>query len=104
MQDHALQIWQPSKTIMQKLHCKEIESSSQERDLEILIQEDFDWDAHVVKVTNQANHILEMIRRSYEDKSVKNIGSSISSFTTTVIICVTSFINLPLTLKIKKKL
>ena len=50
-----------------------MESSSQERDLGILIQENFDWDAHVAKVTNQTNRILEMRRRSYEDKSVKNI-------------------------------
>ena len=39
----------------------------------ILIQEDFDWDAHVAKVTNQTNRILEMIRRIYEDKSFQNI-------------------------------
>ena len=55
-----------------KIHGKEIESSSQERDLGILIQENLDWDAHVTKVPNQANRILGMIR-SYEDRSVKNI-------------------------------
>ena len=56
-----------------KINGKEIESSSQERDLGILTQEDLDWDDHVAKVTNQANCILRMIRRSYRDKSVKNI-------------------------------
>ena len=43
------------------------------KDLRILIQEDLDWDAHVVKVTNLANRILGIIRRSSEDKSVKNV-------------------------------
>ena len=36
---------------------KEIESSLQERDLEILIQEDLDWDVHVAEVPNQANSL-----------------------------------------------
>ena len=63
-----------------KINGKEIESSSQERHLGILIQEDLDWDAHVAKVTNQANRILEMIRRSYEDKCVTNIVQLYKSF------------------------
>ena len=54
-----------------EINDQEIESSSQERYLGNSIQEDIDWDAHVAKVTNQANRILGMIR-SYEDKSVKN--------------------------------
>ena len=35
--------------------------------------EDLDWDGHVAKIKNQTNRIREMIRRSYEDKNVKNI-------------------------------
>ena len=38
-----------------------------EKDLGISIQENLDWDSHVVKVTNQTNRILVMIRRKYED-------------------------------------
>ena len=56
-----------------KINGKEIASFSQERDLGILIQEDLEWDAYVAQVTNQANRIFGMIRRSHEDKSVKNI-------------------------------
>ena len=41
----------------------------------ILIQEDYDCDAHVAKVTNQANRILGMIRRNYENTSAKNYKS-----------------------------
>ena len=65
--------WYGNSKRIYKIKGNEIESSSQERDLEILIQEDLDWDVHVDKVTTQANLILVMIRRSYEDKSVKNI-------------------------------
>ena len=56
-----------------QINVKEIEFSSQEGDLEILIQENLDWDAHVAKATNQANRIHGILRRSYEDKMVKNI-------------------------------
>ena len=63
-----------------KINGKEIESLSQEKDLGILIQEDLDWDSHVAKISNQANRILEMIRRNYEEKSVKNIGQLYNSF------------------------
>ena len=58
--------------IIYKSNGKEIESSSQKRDLAILIQEHLDWDAHQAKVTYQANRILGMIR-SYEDTNVKSI-------------------------------
>ena len=61
----------PARTY--KINGKEIEYSSQERDFGVLIQEDLGWDAHVDKVTNQANRIFGMIRKSYEDNSVKNI-------------------------------
>ena len=37
-----------------KINDKGIESSSQERELGILIQENLDWDVRVAKVTNQA--------------------------------------------------
>ena len=45
-----------------KVNGKEIEPSSQERDLGILIQKDLYWDAHIAKVTNWANRIVGMIR------------------------------------------
>ena len=55
-----------------KINGNEIESSSQKMDFEILIQEDLDLDGYVVKPSNQSNCILEMIRKGYEGKSVKN--------------------------------
>ena len=69
MKDHALRTWQIKR--IYKMNGKEILSSSQERNMGILIKEDLDWDAHVTKVTNQANGILGMIRKSYEDKCQK---------------------------------
>ena len=74
-----------------KINGKEIESSSQERDLGILIQEDLEWDAYVAKVTNHANLILGMIRRSYEDKSIKKYRAALQfPCKTTFGICSTS--------------
>ena len=60
-----------------KINGKEIESSSQEIDLGISIQENLHRNAHVAKFTSQANRILRMIR-SYEDKGQKISCSSTS--------------------------
>ena len=59
---------------------KEIEFSSQKRDLRLLIQEYLNWDSQVHTVTNEANRILGIIRISHNDKSVKNIVQLYKSF------------------------
>ena len=53
-------------------------------------KEDLDWDAHVPKVTNQANCILRMRSRSYENKSQKHRAALQVPCKTTFGICGTS--------------
>ena len=53
---------------------QELKNSTRKRDLGIQIQEDLDWEAQVGKTVAQANKILGMIWRTYENKSMKNVS------------------------------
>ena len=50
-----------------------LENSSQERDLGVIVQPNIDFDKQIGIVTEKANKILAMIKRSYDNKQMNNI-------------------------------
>ena len=47
-----------------------------EKDLSVIIQQNFDSDQHVANVTMKVNKVLRMIARTYENKQPHNISST----------------------------
>ena len=69
----CLHVGHANKRHVYTLGDQEITASSEERDLGVLMTENLSPSHHIAKIVKKANQVVGTIKRTYEDRSMKNL-------------------------------